>query len=226
MMMHKVLAAIVLALLPQEKNEAEQLFKKMEEKIVKAKTIRVVMTGEMDAMKMTLSGEMLLGEDSRARADLEGKAGDHALKAGIISDGKRIRLESSDKPKARELDVPGTLGGLARTCLARGGFLGTLDSFDSEKSVKASADDLFAASAFKLGAKEKIGERDAQPVEYQLDKKGHRPTEATVWIDTETCLPLKRTLKKGPMTLTEAYSVVQIDEKIDPAKFELPKETK
>ena len=213
-------------LLPQEKNEAEELFKRMEDKIAKAKAVHLKATGEMDMMKFSLSGEMNLGEGGKMRVELEGQSGEREMKASLVSDGKRLRLESTDKGKPREFDISDKLTALSRACLARGGFLGTLDSFDNEKSVNAEADDLFAASAFKMGAREKVGERDAQSVEYKLDKKGHRTTEAAVWIDVETRLPLKRTLKKGPVTLTETYSDFTLDEKIDPAKFELPKPAK
>jgi outer membrane lipoprotein-sorting protein len=224
--MRLVMIAVLALLLPQEKNEAETLFRKMEEKLAKAKTVRLKMTGDMDMMKMTLSGEMQLGEEGRMRVDIDGKVGQEAMKAGAVSDGKRLRLHSSDKPQPREFDVTGKLGPLSRTCLARAGFVGALDSFDNEKGVKAEADELFSLSAFKLGAKEKAGEREAQIVDYQIDKKGHRPSDASVWIDVETHLPLKRVLKKGGMTLTESYSEMKLDERIDPATFELPKDAK
>jgi outer membrane lipoprotein-sorting protein len=220
-----VLIAVAL-MVPQETNEAEKLFKKMEEKIAKAATIRVKMAGALEAMKLTLTGDLLMGEGARMRVDLEGKLQEQVMKAGLICDGKRLRLESSDKPDAKFFDVPEKMGEPARSSLARGGLQGVLDSFDSEEGVKATANDLFAVSAFTMGAKEKVGEREGQAVNYKLEKKGHPTSETTVWIDTETQLPLKRVIKMAGMVLNETYSEFKVGEKIDPAKFELPKETK
>lgn len=220
-----LLIAIAL-ILPQEKNEAEALFKKVEEKLVNAKTVRLKLSGEIQPVKMTLAGEMVLGEESRLRAELEGKMGDKAVKAALVSDGRRLRLESSDKPAPLVLDVPVTLGRLSRICLARGGFFGVTDILDNQKSLQADADDLVSVSDFKLWVKEKVGDREAQSVQYKLVQKGFAPAEATLWIDIETHLPLKRVIKKGGMTLSELYSEVKLDEKFDAARFELPKETK
>ena len=46
-----------------------------------------------------------------------------------------------------------------------------------------------------------------------------------MWLDTKTNLPLKRviTLSKDKSTITETYSKMKIDEKIDRKRFELPK---
>jgi outer membrane lipoprotein-sorting protein len=218
-----LLALVVAALLlPQEKNEAETLFKKMEEKITKAATVRLKMTGGVEAMKLTLSGDLLLGEGSNMRIDLEGKTGDKSMTAGLVTDGKRLRLEATGQ-EPKSFDVADKLGPMYRTTLARGGLQGTLDSFDGETGVKGDPADQFVASGFKMGAKEKVGAREAQAVDYKLEKKGQSASEATVWIDLETHLPLKRTAKMGDMTLSETYAEFKLDEKIDPAKFELPK---
>ena len=49
-----------------------------------------------------------------------------------------------------------------------------------------------------------------------------------MWIDTKTNLPLKRAImtQKGDdkFTVTETYTKLKLDEKIDPKMFELPKE--
>ena len=221
--MHTGLALIVLVLFPQEKNEAEALFKKMEAKIAAATTVRMKMTGEMVSMKMTLSAEVLFGEGGKTRIDLEGKAGDQVMTARFLSDGKRIRVESSDKAAPKELEAVATLGQRTRAFLARAGTFGVLESIDSVEELKAEPDDLIATSGHKLGAKEKVGDREAQMVEYKVTRKGHRESTATVWIDLETLLPLKRTLTKGEITVSETYAEFKLDEKIDAAKFELPK---
>jgi len=219
-----LIALVAIALiLPQEKNEAEDLFKKMEEKLAKAKTVQLKLSGEMQPMKLGLTGELLFDEAGKLRMELEGKAGPDLMKALMLSDGKKLRLESNDKKDPKQFEVPETLGKLARACFARAGFVGTLDALDNDRDVKLEPDAQFAPKEFKLGAKEKVGEREAQAVDYKLAKEGHPESVVTVWIDKETLLPLKRTVKMGGMALTETYSGLKLDEKIDAAKFELPK---
>jgi outer membrane lipoprotein-sorting protein len=211
-------------LLPQEKNEAEELFKKMEGKLANAKTVQLKLSGEMQPMKFGLSGELLFDEGGKMRIEFEGKSGPDLIKALMLSDGKKLRLESSDKKDPKQFEVPETLGKLARACFARAGFVGTLDALDNDRDVKLEPDAQFAPKEFKLGAKEKVGDREAQAVDYKLVKAGHPESVATVWIDTETLLPLRRAVKMGEMALTENYSGLKLDGKIDAAKFELPKE--
>src|SRR5262249_879396 len=83
-------------------------------------------------------------------------------------------------------------------------------------------------SEFKLGSKQKVGNRQAQPVEYNSTIKDTKKSMTTVvWIDIETKLPLRREfrMKEGGMegALIETFTDVKLDGKIDPKKFELPK---
>src|SRR5688572_16373252 len=58
----KVVAAAMLALLvPQEKNEAEELFRKMEKKLAEAKSLRMKVAVTVDSDKPTHRGELLFG---------------------------------------------------------------------------------------------------------------------------------------------------------------------
>ena len=229
--MMKLLAVVALILpLAQEKNEAEELFKKMEAKVSKAKTLRAVMTGEMAEAKMKLSGEILLDEGSKVRLEVEGKTDSMTRKGTVVSDGKRMHLKSSgggagDPPDPAPFDAPSTFGTLIRVSLARAGLLSALEFCDTEEKAKTDPETGFKVSGLKLGPKEKVGDREAQAVTYTVTRKG-RDAAATLWIDIATHLPLKRALKVDGMELTENYSDVKLDEKIDAAKFEVPKETK
>jgi hypothetical protein len=94
-------------------------------------------------------------------------------------------------------------------------------------------DDLLNVSDFVLGKKEQVGEREAQVIDYKLvmDNGPPQVTESTiwlgtVWLDTETKLPLKRVLSfknaNESRRVTETYRI-RINIKIDEKKFELPK---
>jgi len=97
-----------------------------------------------------------------------------------------------------------------------------------EKKVWALEDPtkVFLVKGFKLGAKEKVGDREAQIVHYQIeDKRDGDVTEASIWIDTQTQLPLKRVLAgkttDGRFTMTETY-VFTVDSKLEDKLFEIP----
>lgn len=220
----RVLTAVAL-LLAQEKNDAEELFRKMEEKISKAATVGVKVTCGIEAMKFSLTGELLLGESGKIRVELEGKMQDKTMKGLLIGDGKQLRLESSEKP-AKSFEEPEMAAEPPRSTLVRSGFQGVIDAFDDKSGVSKKGKEPSTLSGFAMGAKEKVGEREGQAVTYKIDWKGYPPAETTVWIDTQTHLPLKRSTKAGGVVLTESYGEFKLDEKIDPAKFELPKETK
>lgn len=213
-------------LVPQAKNEAEELFKKMEAKLAKAKTVQVKVSGAMEDLKFKMSGELSLDEGGKARIEMVGKADQQTVNAGMVSDGKRVRVHSSNQEEPRRYEAPETLGRLIRNCLARAGVMGAFDVVDGESGAKVDPDIAFVASGFKLGPREKVGEREAQAVLYRLARKGEEDSSATVWIDPETHLPLKREVKMERQALTESYSGFTLDEKVDPAKFELPKPEK
>ena len=87
-------------------------------------------------------------------------------------------------------------------------------------------DDMFKVSDFVLGKKEKVGEREAQVIDYKLVMDNRDTAETTIWIDTETKLPLKRVLSSKnaneSLRITETYRI-RVNGKIDGKKFELLK---
>jgi outer membrane lipoprotein-sorting protein len=82
-----------------------------------------------------------------------------------------------------------------------------------------------------LGAYERrnpAGTHNTQAVDYQVTLPGNTTAKATVWIDTETKLPVKRELgleKNGAEEgrISETYSTFAVDGKIDAKMFEVPK---
>ena len=224
----KLLALIAAALLlPQEKNEAEELFKKMEEKIAKSKTVQLSYVGRMTPQDLDLSGTLFLGEGNRGRLEMEQKVNmlKKTLRKFFTSNGsKSVFVCESPEREVVRFNTPAALGKLIRGGFARAGFWDSIHSSDTETDAKADPETAFAVCGFKLGEKERVGEREAQAVEYTLARKGKKDCSVTVWIDGETGLPLKRKIEEEDSLLTETYSDLKIDEKIDAAKFELPKE--
>jgi outer membrane lipoprotein-sorting protein len=210
-------------LLPQEKNEAEELFKKMEGKVTKAKSVHIKMAGRMDPEGLELTGELWLDDGNRGRCELKAKKDQETDTALLISDGKKVQMSGSGGKENRPFDAPESIVRLMRICASRAGVMGTLDASQREEKAKVDPETAFTASDFKLGAKEKVADRESQAISYKLTRKGEQEASVTVWIDTETHLPLKRSMKKGSRTLTETYTEFTLDGKIDAAKFELTK---
>jgi outer membrane lipoprotein-sorting protein len=223
----KALLVLAIALfLPQEKNEAEELFKKMEEKLAKATTITVKAKGAMGAGDASFEGDLIVGEDNRARSEVKLKSGDSTRPFSAVSDGGRTQVMPAGGGEAQLFDTPEKLGIIIRKAIARGGFSAGVDALMTVRDRNADPDQLSRVSAFKLGAKEKVGERDAQIVEWDLATKYESDIKVTTWIDSKSHLPLKRTVKYKRNAIEETYSEFKLDEKIDAAKFELPKEAK
>lgn len=221
------LALLALALfIPQEKNEAEELFKKMEEKFSKAKTVFLKFEGTLEPQGIRMTGELHMGEGTRTRCEVEAKKDSEKDSTSIISDGKSIQLLGRGNPISQTFDAPESFGRLMRIGAARAGILVSMEFAGGQTKAGQDPKTAIVASGFKLGASEKVGDRESQSIEYTLSKEGDLDASVTVWIDPETHLPLKRILKKGTKTLTENYPKITLDEKIDPAKFELPKSEK
>lgn len=220
------LAALALLLVAlQDKNEAEELFKKMEEKVVKSKSVQAKLAGEVEAAKFKLSGMVYLDEGSRFRMEVQGNSDGVLKSATVISNGKKVYLKSSDDQWPKRFDAPETFSKLMRTSFARAGFLSAFEFSDSESLAKTDPATAYTVSGFKLGVKEKVGKVEAQVITYTVTRN-KRDAAVTLWIDPATLLPLKRLLEMGGTSLSESYSEVKIDEKIDASKFEVPKEEK
>ena len=219
----KLFALIAVALLlPQEKNEAEELYKKMEAKILEAKTIQVKVKGTLDDGKIEVTADVLAGEANRGRIDVEMKAGGSTRSFGSISDGKSMQTTAAEGMKMAPAETPEKFGVLIRKTLANFGGLTASEAF-SPGQAKADPATVYKVSDFVLGPKGKVGEIEAQMVQYKVATKYETGITMMVWIDPKTNLPLKRSIVTRTKSGEETYPEVKIDEKIDPAKFELPK---
>jgi outer membrane lipoprotein-sorting protein len=220
---------IALALLvPQDKqNEAEELFKKLEEQIAKAATVQATLKGDMKSGPATIkfTAELLLGEGNRARWELTKTMGSRSSESVFVSDGRRVSEVEMKEGAPAPFETPGTFGESMRIRFARAGIFGALD-LQSEKLAKEDPSTAPAPSDLKLGPREKTGGRDAQRVDYSLAKEGEPKRTVQLWIDLATQLPIRREVKAGPMTVTEEYTQFTLGGKVDAEKFELPKEGK
>ena len=212
-------------------NEAERLFRQMEEKLSKAPTIEFVIETKYPKLA-DRKATLLLAEGNKMR--LEGE---------VMDDGKRFRwLCVSDGTKLvtvngagerHENDFPKALNQEVVKVLTYGGGIQALHlhvidvPYRSDAETRRFADRL-RASGFTLGKKEKVNGRAAQVIEYEVSLEGQEGAYCalTVWIDTKTHLPLRHTSsdkKGGELHATETYTKITLGGKIDEKKFKLPK---
>ena len=214
-----------------EPNEAEKLFRDMEKKIASSKTLECDFEAKNDSKdkKANIKASLTLGEGNKFHLEGSGEAEGKAFKLVVISDGKKLHVVLDGKAQGKQ-DNPKHSGEIIRASITRAGaftpfFLIAAGPMDEDFKI----DEQFAVSDFKVGKKEKIGDREAQEIQYLLTPKGLKESmSVNVWIDTKTILPLKRviTIPLGgdTVTFTETCSKLTLDPKVDAKKFELPKE--
>lgn len=235
----QVLVALIAGLLlaaeapkdEQAKNEAEKLFRNMEEKLAKATTLELVFEGKLEVEEGNQSrtirreGSLLLAEGNKVRLEIkEGKKAESMWRL-MVSDGTRMKVvDIGSDPQVQTAPQSGNSELLA--WVTRAGIL--LPQMPLPDVKAADGKDRYSVSDFRLGNKEKVGDRETQRLEYQLVVNGHPGTFAvTVWLDSKTDLPVKRVVTfRMPgygATLTEGKMKLTLNGKVDAKKFELPK---
>ena len=221
---------MLLVLLPgADTDDAEKLFRQMEAKLAKAKTVECTYEAKAEGEKAgRMSGTLRFAEGNKVRFEVTDELREERVKATLIADGTKMTAVGEGVPKEVK-DVPKWFSEALAASITRSGlvvvffFNGT-----SEKPDEFKVDEQFRVAEFKLGQKERVGDREAQVVRYLLTVKAvsNEPMSVAVWVDTKTQLPLKRVLTAKlhgkKTTLTETYTKLEVDGKIDPKQFELP----
>jgi outer membrane lipoprotein-sorting protein len=220
------LFVLILAAAPAraQEGEAEKLYRAMEKKILASKSLVLEFNSEMipDDKKVTVKGTIYIATGNKTRLDLESELFELGGKNLIVTNGKSRyakvgNLVFHEGPFPPEGDV--LLALIARFGAAMAALEQKIRTTDLDKD--------FPVKDFKLGAKEMVGKREAQIVQYQLqDKKIGDLAKMTVWIDTKTHLPLKRAIAEKKDTkigdLTETYSVFTVDSALNGKLFDIP----
>jgi hypothetical protein len=202
------------------KNEAEKLFRKMEEKLEKAKTLECVFDGYMPSDLGSFEGTLFVAEGNKAWLQIK-KTKNDGIQLQVDNESVRQVLHFVSDGGHQFLKGPGfgfgrpgqgdtakNLNADIFTWISRTGMMLPHAPWPEQKVD--SAKDRFRISDFRLGIKEKVGEHDTQRLEYKLSVKGNEALAAVVvWLDTKTMLPVKRTLTpvdvpQKPMTETNS----------------------
>src|SRR5208282_3039879 len=183
--------------------------------------------------KGSFKGSLALAEGNKARFEMDGQHDGKAASTLAVSDGTKTATVADKKAlpihDTRKNNTKNLLTALAHSGL----FVPMMLPFErqGERPPEVDINEILKVSDLKLGKKEKVDGQEAQAIEYTLTVgvlgQEKIPFNTTVWVGTGTHLPLKRVLTARPggqeMTLTETYSNVAVDGKIDPKMFELPK---
>jgi outer membrane lipoprotein-sorting protein len=206
------------------KNEAGRMFRTMEEKLATAKALECRFEIKMDPM--SYKGSLFLAEGNKARLEINEATKEWPMRCRIVSDGTRLSYQDNGLDHANVSHTPKDFNRDILTWVARPGvFLPQAPLPD----VRADdAKDRFPVSDFKLGNKEKVGEWEAQRLEYRLAVKGQESNYLVViWLDLKTGLPLKRMVSpwgaKERLVLVETYTKLMLEPKVDTKNFDLPK---
>jgi outer membrane lipoprotein-sorting protein len=230
----------LLALLPvapaiapaQGGDEAEKLFRVMEKRLSRARTLRLAFRVDthLGREKGMMTGTLMLAAGNKARLGIKGKSFGKDLNAELVSDGTRMGVLDLSSAKPMEAPAPKQLNEILTVALTRQGLFLGLDSLQRGLDRKREGDlkpaEDFPVSDLKLGRREKFMGREAQLLTYAVRYDAKRKLNATVWIDRETGLPLKRVLTHPEVQreqITEIYTDLKLNEKLDAKQFELPK---
>ena len=214
---------------------ADKLFKEMEEKLLKAETLQVTLKTSVQGPKeytYQIGATLFLQAGNKARIEIDHETQHLPLPPTMVSNGTTWKgiAPGVDLP---ELDTPRNLNRIFTLVVTRGGTSALVHWLRSpmrkEGGAEPDPETWLRISEIKMGDKEKINERSAQAIHYQLKMGNIKPAETnvTLWLDVETRLPVKRvfvsTQGTEEFTATETFHDLKLNEKIAPTQFELGK---
>jgi hypothetical protein len=226
-------------------DRAIQLFRVMEQRLAKAKSLECAFTiavqypegpGEPREV-VSLEGSLLLAEGNRARLEVNERTDGRPLFQRTVSDGSRWLWQDQYSPPHLVNEKPvATLNADFLTSLARTGLY--LPTMLLPPALAAETRDRCPVSGLRLGRTEQVGGREAQRLEYRLVVKGRKAPEAkdllfqvSLWLDRETSLPLRRVVRMRvegatELVILETYRKLVPDAGPDATRFQLPERTK
>jgi outer membrane lipoprotein-sorting protein len=215
-----MMTTLVLLLCAQDKPTAEELYNKVQDKQIKAKSLSFKAQVKAKPRDTNPVG----GEWTVEAAYKEGNKaailvnGTNSKDFKILCDGSKTW--HGEPGHAHSHEAPKTYSDDMRAIAARAGVMVMLGSVEDPEAAKS-----MKASGFKFGAEEKIGDRNAQLIEYTLTlSAGGRDIKINqqLYVDAESQLPLKRRVTDEHGTdITENYSDAKLDAEIPEDTFKV-----
>lgn len=202
-----------LALLQQE--TAEETFKRFEQTLVQARSLRLKCRMDLAVGNQTAAatGIVLLKEGNKAKITLTGAKGN----PWAVSDGTKVTVDAQQAvADGATWNTPKDLNLRVATKLARWGILDlpslprSICTHDTDPREKLKVSD------FKFGEKD----RDGQTLTYVV-QEGNGAAELKLWLDPKTLALKKRTLSVAKMnaTVTETYEEFTVNGEIPDESF-------
>jgi hypothetical protein len=220
-----------------QENEAEKLYRGFEKKLLAAKVYKVcfdiVIVDEEKTPKETLKGDLTVAANNQLRLSIEqGTENDRKYSGILVCDGKQMGMKftwvGTTEIVTETKKAPEQATAFVTGCLACA-YLYTAVHY-VQRLPENGVPEKVQLSDFKFGAKEKIGDRTAQIVEFAVAEPGVKNIQisAKLWFDTKTEVPLKGTLEfknedRVGFRITELYTDWQWDPKVNDDVFQLPK---
>jgi outer membrane lipoprotein-sorting protein len=211
-----------------DENEAEKLFRQMENKVNDAHTLQMRFEAALSLTGNagTIKGKAVLGEGDRIRFDADTVFDGKSSKVVVIGNGTKLFVKDSQQAAIDVKDSPKDLGRYFRTVFPRVGLAAALNQVAKDKET-FKVDELFRATDFKLGGKEKIGTAETRLVEYTVVVHGKDKAAGKVWINVQTHLPAKLELRMENMgtalEFSEIYTEFTINGELEGKLFAAPK---
>jgi outer membrane lipoprotein-sorting protein len=227
-----VVAGMLLAPMAQAQEPAQKLFEAMDQKLKEAKAYRFDFELHVGLEKDLAKGKgtFLLAADNRLKFTFAGTLDGKAAKNLLVSDGKKVASQGEFDGKPRTTaakNVHSKLSTGATFVLSRAGLFALLGPITDGQDPKGTED--WKLSDFKTIGPEKIDDRQAQAIEYQLLPPGEKTAwKCKLWLETSTGLPLRRLLEvtsdgKVSLRVTETYTPWELEPKLPEGTFTLPK---
>lgn len=210
----------------------EESYRKIEESIVKARSVMVRFRVEGSGAKegadrdLRASGTMTLKEGGRIRLDCTMNTGSEDRKTLLLGDGKKLSLtQGGAAPQV--VDAAKGTEGTAALLLAQLGAIMT--SFMPVGAGNPAGTIAIELSAFKAGEDDGAARTVHFTTTNKMKGKVISTSDTRLWWDPKTGKPLKRvlTLKKGDAvqgTITETYEAFELNAEVadDLFKIEVP----
>lgn len=214
-----------------DNTEAAGLYKASRNKILEAKSLKIVVDTryvfqtvverknnpkkKTFTQTATVKGTILMTTGNRVWAEVAfDRPGRGKTSLVMTCDGKKQRI-TSGAGKQETRVVKQAYAGSIREMIVRAGV-----TFMIFWKIDRNRTDKSRASDFKLAGREKVGDRMARILKFKLSDMGET-YGVTLWIDTETDLPLKRVTsvdKKAGLRITET-TTFSVNPKIDGKAF-------
>jgi outer membrane lipoprotein-sorting protein len=201
----------LLALLQQE--TAEELFKRIEQSLEQAKSVRVI--GRLDIGQNAPAADtlVLLKDDNKAKVSMTTPQAN----AWFVSDGKKITVDDRQAAlDGKSWDTPKDLNVRVTAALLRRGVLDLSPLAARIRTYGTDPKQKIQVSDFKLGGKD----GDLQTLTFVL-QEGNARADVKLWMDPRSLALKKRTLSlaNSKIVVTETYDEFTLNGDIPDEKF-------